>query len=487
VRGVWRVEAVRAAEDALLRTDPAGALMRRAAAGLANRCCRVLDGVYGARVLLLIGAGNNGGDALYAGARLTRRGARVDALLLVPDRAHAGGLAALRAAGGRAHPADAARLAGADLVLDGIVGIGGTGALRPAAAELASAAAESGAVRVAVDIPSGVSADTGAVTGTAFRAGLTVTFGCLKPGLVTYPGRAHAGVVDVVDIGLRPHLGEPTASVPDIHDVADWLPRPGPLDDKYTRGVVGVASGSADYSGAALLSVGGAVRGFAGMVRYAGQAGDAVRARWPEAVVTDGGPATAGRAQAWVVGPGLGTDARAAKVVREVLACDLPVLVDADGLTILARHPEWVRDRQAETLLTPHDREFARLAGAVGEDRIEATRRAAADLGATILLKGESTVISSPQGAVTVDMSGTAWLATAGSGDVLSGLAGSLLATGLSAPQAAAAGAFLHGLAGRLASRGGPISAADVLDALPEVARTVLGSGDQGGMAVSRA
>lgn len=477
MRGVWPVEAVRAAEDDLMRHLPEGALMQRAAAGLANRCSRVLGAVYGAQVVLLVGAGNNGGDALYAGARLAQRGARVDALLLVPDRAHAGGLAALKAAGGRAHAADPARIAGADFVLDGIVGIGGQGSLRPDAAALAAAATESGAICVAVDIPSGVSADTGAVEGAAFRADLTVTFGCLKPGLVTTPGRAYAGVVDIVDIGLDAALGKPVAQVPDIVDVAGWLPAPGPLDDKYTRGVVGIASGSVTYQGAALLSVGGAVRGFAGMVRYVGHASDAVRARWPEVVVSDGGPTTAGRVQAWVVGPGLGTDARAAKVVREILATDLPVLVDADALTIVAKHPEWVRDRAGETLLTPHDREFARLAGAVGDDRIAATRRAATDLGATVLLKGEATVISSPEGEVTVDPVSCNWLATAGSGDVLSGLTGSLLATGNPAPAAAAAGTFLHGLAGRLASRGGPISAADILASLPEAARTVLAAG----------
>lgn len=486
MRGVWAVGEVREAEQELMRALPGGALMQRAAAGLASRCCRVLGDVYGSRVLLLVGAGNNGGDALYAGARLARRGARVDALLLVPDRAHAGGLAALCSAGGRAHPPDAARIPGADLVVDGILGIGGQGGLRPDAAELAAAAEESGAVCVAVDLPSGVSADTGAAPGAAFRADLTVTFGCLKPGLVGFPGRGYAGVVEVVDIGLGPYLREPIARVPDIDDIADWLPQPGALDDKYSRGVVGVASGSSTYPGAALLSVGGAVRGFAGMVRYAGDAADAVRARWPEVVVTERAPGTAGRVQAWVVGPGLGTDARAANVVREILATDVPVLVDADGLTIVAKHPEWVMERSAQTLLTPHDREFARLVGEVGEDRIEAVRRAAAELHATVLLKGEATVVSSPQGGVTVDPVSCSWLATAGSGDVLSGLTGSLLAAGLPAARAAAAGAFLHGLAGRLASRGGPISAADVLAALPEAARTVLCPGDQGGMAVDR-
>jgi len=472
VRGVWPVALVRAAEVELMRTLPDGALMQRAAAGLAAQCARVLDRVYGARVVLLVGAGNNGGDALYAGARLARRGARVIALPLSPDHLHAGGLAALDAAGGRVRSAVPAEVSGADLVVDGIVGLGGTGALSPDAARLADAAVA--AIRVAVDLPSGVSADTGAAPGAAFAADLTVTFGCLKPGLVAGAGRTLAGVVEVVDIGLLPFLPPVTVQVPDAVDVAGWLPVPGALDDKYTRGVVGVAAGSAEYGGAAVLSVGGAVHGYAGMVRYAGQAAEAVRARWPEVVVSEGMPAQAGQVQAWVVGPGLGTDAHAEEVVAQALASDVPVLIDADGLTVLARHPEWLR-RDAETLLTPHDREYARLAGEVGDDRIGAARRAAAQLGATVLLKGDATVIASPAGDVVVDTAGTPWLGTAGSGDVLSGLTGSLLAAGLPALRAAGAGAFLHGLAGRLASRGGPISAGDVLAALPEAGRTLLG------------
>ncbi|MEP6695312.1 MAG: NAD(P)H-hydrate dehydratase [Pseudonocardiales bacterium] len=457
-----------------MRDAPEGALMARAAAGLAARCAQVLGTTYGARVVLLVGAGNNGGDALYTGARLARRGARVDALLLAPERAHAGGLSALQAAGGNIRSAHPAHLTGADLIVDGILGLGGRGGLRPDPGRLVEAAAASDAICVAVDLPSGVDADTGTVAGTAFAADLTVTFGCLKPGLLVDPGREHAGVVDVVDIGLRPHLPEPRIYVPDRVDVAGWLPVPGPLDDKYARGVVGVASGSAEYGGAAVLSVGAAVRGFAGMVRYTGQAADAIRARWPEVVVSEGGPGAAGRVQAWVVGPGLGTDDRADRAVGEALAADVPVLVDADGLTILARHPEWLAGRSAETLLTPHEREFERLAGEVGEDRIGAVRRAAATLGATVLLKGEATVIASPDGQVSVDASGTPWLATAGSGDVLSGLAGSLLAAGVPALRSATAATFLHGLAGRLASAGGPISAVDVLNALPEAARAVL-------------
>ncbi len=475
---------VRAAEAALMATLPDGTLMRRAATGLAVHCGRRLRAVYGAPVAVLAGAGDNGGDALYAGARLADRGARVTAVLLSPDRAHSGGLAALRAAGGRAVPAVAAGAAavdpaalaavrGADLVLDGIVGIGGSGGLRPAAAELAAAAVAGGGARVAVDLPSGVDADTGAVPGAAFDAQLTVTFGCLKPGLLVGAGAERAGEVRLVDIGLRPFLPAPRLHVLDPADVAELVPRPGPRDDKYTRGVVGVVAGSAQYPGAGVLCTGAAVRGPAGMVRYVGSAADPVQLRWPEAVVSAGRPAEAGRVQAWVVGPGIGTGEASAALLREVLASDVPVLVDADGLTLLAADPDLVRRRQHPTVLTPHDREFARIAGEVGPDRVGAARRAAADLGAVVLLKGNATIVADPDGTAYANPTGTPWLATAGSGDVLSGLGGALLAAGLRPSSAAAAAAYLHGIAGRLAADAGPTSAGGVLDALPAALRGV--------------
>jgi hydroxyethylthiazole kinase-like uncharacterized protein yjeF len=472
------VAQVRAAEDALMATVPAGALMQRAAAGLAVHSGRLLPAVYGARVVLLVGAGNNGGDALYAGARLAGRGARVTAVLLSPQRAHPGGLAALRRAGGRVLAAEppgpaAACVRGADLVLDGIVGIGGAGGLRPGAAELAEAAGDAGA-RVAVDVPSGVDADTGAVAGAAFGADLTVTFGCLKPGLLVGAGADRAGELRLVDIGLAPYLPPASVRVLERADVAALLPAPGSASDKYTRGVVGVVAGSALYSGAAVLATGGAARGGAGMVRYAGTAPDAVRARWPEVVVAPPPPSRAGRVQAWVAGPGIGTDEAAGALLADVLASDVPVLVDADGITLLAADPAALRRRPAPTVLTPHDREFERLAGPVGPDRIGAARRAAADLGAVVLLKGNRTVVAAPDGTAYVNPTGTPWLATAGSGDVLSGLGGALLAGGVEPALAAAGAAYLHGLAGRRAAAGVPTTASAVLDALPDALRAVL-------------
>ena len=473
MRAAFPVEVVRAAERAAMQAVPDGALMQRAAAGLAAECVRILrQGVYGTTVAVLAGAGDNGGDALYAGARLAARGAAVTAVLLSPDRAHPGGLTALRAAGGRVLPAGSPAatevVAAARLVLDGIVGIGGSGGLRPAAAGLV--AAVTGTV-VAVDLPSGVDADTGAVEGEAVRADVTVTFGTLKPGLLVGAGAEHAGDVRLVEIGLD--LPEPRLRVLDPVDVARLVPRPGPRDDKYTRGVVGVAAGSSKYPGAGVLSTGAAVHGGAGMVRYAGGAAEHVRSRWPEAVVTEGKPSEAGQVQAWVVGPGIGTDDAAAGLLRDVLGQDVPVLVDADGLTLLAREPELVRSRTAPTVLTPHDREFERVAGPVGADRVGAARRAAAEMGVTMLLKGNATVVAGPDGFAYVNPTGTPWLATAGSGDVLSGLAGALLAGGVEPALAAALAAYLHGLAGSIAAGGATTSATGVLAALPAALRTV--------------
>ncbi|WP_375487243.1 NAD(P)H-hydrate dehydratase [uncultured Jatrophihabitans sp.] len=471
MRGVHTVEQVRSAEDALMARLPDGALMARAAYGLAVECLRLLGTVYGARVVVLTGAGNNGGDALYAGAYLARRGARVTAVLLSPDRAHAGGLSALRAAGGRVADPTADVVSGADLVLDGIVGIGGSGDLRPAAVPPTEAAR--GSTVVAVDVPSGVDADTGEAGEHAVRADVTVTFGTLKPGLVVGAGAEHAGEVRLVDIGLGATLPEARTQVLENADVAALLPTPGGADDKYSRGVVGLVSGSAAYPGAGVLSTGSAINGGAGMVRYAGTAADAIRAAYPEVVVQEGSKPSGLRVQSWVAGPGMGTDDDARDLLADVLGTDVPVLVDADGITVLGKHPDLLRGRSAPTVLTPHDREFARVADGPSADRLASTRAAAAALGAVVLLKGEATVVVAPDGRAWVNRTGTPWLGTAGSGDVLSGLIGSLLAAGLDAPLAAAVGAYVHGVAGQLAAADGPPSSVDVLHAVRPALRAI--------------
>ncbi|KUN26393.1 bifunctional ADP-dependent (S)-NAD(P)H-hydrate dehydratase/NAD(P)H-hydrate epimerase [Streptomyces antibioticus] len=476
MRTAYSVETVRAAERELMARLPEGTLMQRAVAGLAAACADLLGRVYGSRVVLLVGSGDNGGDALYAGARLARRGAGVSAVLLDPERAHAGGLAALRRAGGSVVPAGRAEqvILRADLVLDGIVGIGGKGGLRADAAALVAVVERSRAAVVAVDLPSGVDADSGQVRGEAVRADLTVTFGTHKPGLLIDPAREYAGVVRLVDIGLS-LPGEAEIEALQHADVAGLLPVPGAESDKYRRGVVGIAAGSARYPGAAVLAVAGALRGGAGAVRYVGPAGDAVIARFPETLVSDQGPAKAGRVQAWVVGPGAGDDAAS---VAEVLEAEVPVLIDADGLRLADR--DAVRGRGAPTLMTPHAGEAAALLGVAREEvegaRLESVRELAGRYGATVLLKGSTTLVAdSGGGAVRVNPTGTGWLATAGSGDVLSGLTGSLLAAGLSALDAGSVGAYLHGLAGRFASDGGPVGAGDVAGAVGEAWRDVRG------------
>jgi len=529
MRRAHDVATVRVAERALMATVPPGALMQRAAAGLASVCAGLAGKVYGARIVVLAGSGDNGGDALYAGARLAGRGARVVAVA-AGGRVHEQGAAALRAAGGRVTGSDdpdlPAVIAGADLVLDGLLGIGGRGGLRepystlagllPAGAGDRADRRGAGPSVVAVDLPSGIDADTGVVDGPAVRADVTVTFGTWKPGLLIDPGAGDAGVVELVDIGLGPYLPAPAVAGFQAADVAALLRHPPAESDKYRRGVLGVLAGSERFTGAAALAVGGALRGGAGMVRLvsAEPAVAVVRQHWPEALttVTGQGPraghevAAAGRVQAWVAGPGMGTDEAARNRLAAVLGTDLPVLVDADGLTLVAQE-RGLLARAAPTLLTPHAGELARLVGAdpadVAARRLEHARAAAAELGVTVLLKGSTTVVApAGDGEVLVNSTGTSWLATAGTGDVLSGLAGALLAQGLAVTDAAAAAAFLHGIAARQAAAGAlppglteaglaaaglalagagpagtgagsPIAAGDVITALPGAIRGV--------------
>ena len=451
MRAAHTVEQVRAAEAELMARLPEGTLMQRAAAGLAAAVIDLLGGAYGRHVLLLVGPGDNGGDALYAGALLARRGARVEAVL---RRGHVprgrGWPRSVRPAAGvvelaAGHPPD--------VVVDGIVGIGGQPGLRQPALDAVRALA--GVPMVAVDTPSGVDVDTGRIDGTHVTADVTVTFGTHKVCHLVEPAASACGVVQLVDIGLDLPGGRG-------HGVPGRRRRgaaaaAGPVAQKYTRGVVGVRAGSARYPGAGVLSTSGAACGLAGMVRYAGGAPDAVRARHPEVVVGEG------RVQAWVVGSG--GDAEAAEALAAALRDDVPLVVDADAL----QHLEAPLDRPA--LLTPHAGELAAMLGVeraeVEADQLAFARRAAREYAATVLLKGHHTLVAAPDGRVRVTTTGTPWLAVAGAGDVLGGLCGALLAAGLTPYDAGAVGSWLHGAAATLASAGGPISAPDVAAALP--------------------
>ncbi len=459
MRSAHTVEQVRAAEATLMAALPDGALMQRAAAGLAHAVLEYLGSAYGSRVLLLVGSGDNGGDALHAGAMLCRRGVAVEALLLSPERAHQAGLAALRGAGGRVvDTIEHAHLP--DVVVDGIVGIGGQGGLRDDAARVVDRLR--GVPFVAVDVPSGVGVDTGRVDGPHVDATVTVTFGTHKLAHLVDPAAQASGVVHLVDIGLD--LPDAPVTALQAHDVAALLPVPAASGHKYTRGVVGVRAGSEQYPGAGVLCVAGASSGLAGMVRYDGGAVDLVHATHPEVVVG------AGQVQAWVVGSGGGTDAE--KALAASLQDGVPVVVDADGLA----HVSGPLDVPA--LLTPHAGELGRMLE-VERDVIEAeplrfARESAERFGAVVLLKGRHTLVAHPDGDVRVGTVAPPWLATAGSGDVLAGLCGALLAAGLSPFDAGSVGSWLHGAAAVAAGRGGPVTAPDVAAAIPDVCRGLL-------------
>lgn len=467
MRSAYAVADIRAAEERLLAEVPEGALMQRAAAGLTAVCADLLGarrGVHGARVLVLAGAGNNGGDALYAGARLAGRGASVSALLLSPDRVHQGGLDALVRAGGRV----VGSAGYPDLVLDGIVGIGGRSGLEPEVAAVWEQVDRSTATVVAVDLPSGIGADDGAVDGPSVAADVTVTFGAWKVGLLAGPGSRHTGVVELVDIGLEPYLpATPAALSLTAEDAARHLARlaPGPADHKYTRGVVGVAAGSTDYTGAGLLAVEGASCGLAGMVRYAGpdRVADLVRVRRPDVVVGRG------RVQCWVVGSGGGGDAE--QVLGWAREDGVPLVADADAL----QHVDGPLGVPA--VLTPHAGELARMLDVeraeVEADPLRHARDAAGRFEAVVLLKGDRTVLT--DGAtIVVNTTGTPWLGTAGAGDVLAGLAGAVLAADGRPLESAALAAWVHGAAATLAGSGGPLTATDLAAALPLVLRELL-------------
>lgn len=483
---------LRAAESVQRAALHDGVLMHRAATALAIACAGLLKdargAVVGSHVVVLAGSGDNGGDALFAAAALAARGCGVDAIL-VCERAHEAGLAAFRRAGGAVHRSDAIPagiIDRADLFVDGIIGIGGSGGLRPEAAALAKLVHVSGVLVVAVDVPSGVDADSGAVTGAAISADVTVTFGAVKPGLVLAPGAQHCGAVLLVDIGLKFDTASLVRSLESI-DVAAFLAEPAADAYKYSRGVVGVAAGSAAYPGAALLAVSAARRGSVGMVRFLDRAdgvAPVVVSHFPDVVVDGSSPDDQERVGAWACGPGFTGSAVDALTVRAVLAASVPVILDAGALAVVATDAD-VRDsiaaraaRGLVTVLTPHDGEFARLQpGLLAEagDRLTAARRAAAALHAIVVLKGPGTIIAAPDGACFIDTQGTADLGTAGSGDVLTGLVSALLASAWANGQresddlleATAAAVWLHGTAGRIAAAHAVVVATDVADAIP--------------------
>lgn len=424
--------------------EPVEELIERAGAAVAHHALAVMGGGYGRRVVVLAGKGNNGADGRSAAVRLRRRGARVEVIAAAdaPDV-----------------------LPAAHLVIDAAYGTGFRGTYDAPDAR--------GAPVLAVDIPSGVSGLTGEIGGRVLPATRTVTFAALKPGLLLEPGRGLAGEVVVADIGLTTD-GASAAGWVEASDVARWLPVRAVDGHKWDTALL-VVAGSPGMTGAAHLVAAAAQRAGAGMVRL-GTPGVADDPRRPtEAVGVDlseeGWAAAAERVRALVVGPGLGRGSDVRAGVRALLmAADVPAVVDADGLVALGTEiGELHRRRPADTVITPHDGEYERLMGKPpGADRLAAARRLASISGSVALLKGSTTVIADPDGRVRITTTGDARLATAGTGDVLSGIIGALLAAGVAAFDAAAAGAWIHGQAARLGPASGLV-AGDIPELLPPV------------------
>lgn len=504
----YTAEQIRTAEEPLLA---AGApLMRRAAHGLAQQVLTILRDrgtgrVSGARVVALVGKGNNGGDALWALAVLRRRGVHVSAIPVGVSAVdlHSEGSAALLRAGGTIENRIREDTA---VVIDGLLGTGFRGEIDvPGLLTEAGLVIPERTVIVACDVPSGLNATTGEIPGAVLPANITVTFGALKTGLLLGDGPGVCGQIEAVDIGLEQELEKrltfrKVSVLPD-HDVsglARIFAAPAWNAHKYSRGVIAVSAGSARYPGAAVLTVAAAVATGVGMVRFVGEPSvcASVVAAHPEVVA---GTDTSGRADAWVLGPGWGTGDQERRRYQDVLksaeAHGTAVVLDASALELIdtddAAAFSRIREAGGAVVLTPHAGELSRLEGRLhpGQDEagVEAhalargeaaeltrARWLAERLGAYVVLKGPTTVIAAPEGSAILDAAGTASLATAGSGDTLAGLIGSALGRAVSdsTPDTLdriAAAVRLHAFAGRRAQQDGPFGASALAPAVRAV------------------
>ena len=438
MRAVLTRDEMRAADAAALSSVSHETLVDRAGTAAAHAALRLLGGAYGRRIVVVAGKGSNGADGRVAASFLSRRGARVRVL----QAADVGG---------------GVLLPSCDLVIDAAYGTGFRGSYD-------APAVPTGAAVLAIDIPSGVNADSGDAPGDAVRADRTVTFAALKPGLLQGTGAVCSGAVEVADIGID--FPVPQALLVEDADVALVPDRPRQVN-KWTT-AVGVAAGSPGMEGSAILCTRGAMAAGAGMIRL-GSPGSP-NAAWPTEVVRMHLPAegwagafveATAKCKAVVLGPGLGTGEATAEEIRAVIAAvPVPLVIDADALTALgstAAARELIDKRSAPSILTPHDGEYARLNGsAPTDDRLASARALARATGAVVLLKGPLTAVAAPDGngAVTPDVllaaAGGPSLATAGSGDVLSGIIGAICARGVAALPAAAIAAHVHGRAASL-------------------------------------
>lgn len=498
------------------------ALMENAGRAVAVRAQSILGGAAERRVVVVCGSGNNGGDGLVAARHLANRGARVRVVLAAEGAAGSprmtpetrANLQVIRQSGLEVLALDQAgrrrlelAVGVADLVVDAVLGTGARGAPRGMALAAIELIRASGRPVLAVDIPSGVDADSGAVPGACVTAVETLTFGLPKPGHLLEPGALFCGRVVVADIGFPAPL---TAAAPAAFELmeAPWVARVLPerpaFSHKGTFGHVLLVAGSRGMTGAGALAARAAVAAGAGLVTWALPASvqGTGAALVPEALtyaLADGGEGyltqqAASQVQALlaerdvlVLGPGLGVqEPTQAAVVALVEALTRPAVIDADGLNILSRHPQVLEARSAGAkagtgppplVLTPHPGEMARLVGSdvpsVQRERVEVARQVARRFGAVVVLKGARTVVAAPDGRVSLNPAASAALATGGSGDVLAGVIGAFLAQGVAPFEAACAGTFVHALAGLLAANGSSLApgAGEIARSVPEAIR----------------
>jgi ADP-dependent NAD(P)H-hydrate dehydratase / NAD(P)H-hydrate epimerase len=481
-------------------------LMENAGRAVAVAAETIAGGAYGRRAVVVAGKGNNGGDGLVAARYLARRGMGVAVVLLEPGEILRGpsstNLERLRSRcpGVRIRPFSGPaldrELGRADVLVDAIFGTGFRGVPENHAAHAIDGIVASRRPVVAVDIPSGVNGESGAIEGAAVRADVTVTFGAAKPGIVMLPGATNAGIIEVVDIGFPPDLVTGDMWLLESADVTEAVPTR-ELETTKRAAVVVVIGGSRRMTGAVCLSGEAAYRAGAGLVSVAVPEGilPVVQTRLRETTflplpeTAEGTIAASttpldqglGAADAVAVGPGMTTHEETAAFVRMLVrSCPVPLVLDADGLNAFVGHVPELGDRRSPAVLTPHAGEFARLSGLdaheVTLDRIGNARKLAAETNAVVLLKGSRTVVASPDGRVLVNATGGPFLATGGTGDVLTGTIAALIARGADPWLAAGAAAHVHGTAGRMAAAelGEGTIAGDVLERIPAAFLEVL-------------
>nr|WP_092074614.1 NAD(P)H-hydrate dehydratase [Dendrosporobacter quercicolus]NSL47572.1 NAD(P)H-hydrate dehydratase [Dendrosporobacter quercicolus DSM 1736]SDN05463.1 NAD(P)H-hydrate epimerase [Dendrosporobacter quercicolus] len=485
---------------------PGIVLMENAGVEVVKAAESMLAGLVNKKITIFAGKGNNGGDGFVAARHFSNKGAKVKVFLL-GNQAEIQGDAAINCHIAGKMGIDIVEISGerdwdkvniatafTDCLIDALVGTGFKGELSLEMKRLIAAMNGANKPVLAIDLPSGVAADTGQVVTAAVQATRTVTLGLPKPGVLLYPGAAFTGELLVADIGLPQALltGENLKqNVLTAGHICDVLPKRCSDAHKGMCGKVLVVAGSQGLTGAAALTSNAALKSGAGLVTLAVAEGihdimeikltEVMTAPLPEIAKGVLGQAAlspiltlAGKCDALALGPGLGSHAETRLLVREILqAVDKPLIIDADGLNAVAETGELLANALALPVLTPHPGEMARLIGLsvdeVNQDRIYVARQAAEQFGSVVVLKGARTIVAYPDGEVYINTSGNAGMATGGAGDVLTGVIGSFIAQGLSSHTAAIAGVYVHGLAGDIAAQAGlaGLTAGDVLNSVP--------------------